>query len=57
MNFISVMETLQNQAHANILTHIYVLDDKNCRKKALSLLYDSTYQKDKPNVIAATFSV
>ena len=35
----------------------YVLDDENCRKKALSWLHDNAYQKDKPNLTAATFSV
>ena len=35
----------------------YVLDDENCRKKTLYWLYDNAYQKDKPNLTAATFSV
>ena len=35
----------------------YVLDDENCRNKALSWLHDNAYQKDKPNLTAATFSV
>ena len=34
----------------------YVLDDENCRKKALSWLHDNAYQKHMPNFTAASFS-
>ena len=34
----------------------YVLDDENCRKKALSWLRESAYKKGQPNMTAATFA-
>ena len=34
----------------------YVLDDENCKKTALSWLRENAYQKDKPNLTAATFA-
>ena len=36
-------------------TRPYVLDDETCRKKALSWLRGSAYQKGQPNMTAATF--
>ena len=34
----------------------YVLDDENCRKKALAWLHGRAYEKDQPNMTAATFA-
>ena len=34
----------------------YVLDDENCRKKALAWLHERAYDKDQPSMTAATFA-
>ena len=36
--------------------HPYVLDDENCRKKALSWLRETAYKKGQPNMTASTFA-